>query len=498
VDARSADSIFRQLVDNGVLSLFSEDIPSAHNVEELMNFLEQNPAIRSLHIPYRTDFDSEIVRSLASNKTLEYLHLRAFIDHECVVELAAHNTTLHTLSLSGDGNSTLDKIWIDALDKMTHIETLDLSRITIDPEIANALANKKTIKYLMLYSIKIQNLTVLAGKTTLETLELSHVDIDNNVIHVLATNENITHLQLSGSETEVLDIEELASSKTLKTLKLRDSFYISDNTVGALTRNQNITHLELKVKEWCGTDISKLAGNTTLKTLKLRLWNCKPELMLAFACNQTLVHLEIDILSHYLHPNPITNEYGWVTAFQCNYTLMHVKVFADKMSKEKQAVLDGLSDRNKHFQLGYAKECEQLITGYFPLELAKIVCSYLNSNAPLPVSKGLRDEMLDLEISEKTMSIRLFQSSPEEVCCLHRLSLFHNNAVQRQNFKYKTGGLIVLTVGSTVGIFYLGIAGTAAICIPIVLCVASMYYGFSLYQNHSERGALERAGMASP
>jgi hypothetical protein len=436
---------------------------SADNIEHLMDFLRRNPSIKYLFVS-QPDIAPEVMcllmRSLAGNKTLTRLHL--LVRNSVGARELVGNTTLQVLELVRDWDWDWDwkpysrrkenefMGWVDAINNMTHVETLVMNDILINIGTAGLLVKNKTLRHLKLTRA-----------------------IPATVLTVLAKNRSITHLELT---------------------------WFDDCNCNC---NCNVSRLEA------------LEDNIVLEILTLR--NIRWSDVRVLAKNKNLLALNIDRIGGIQYSSSVKDDA--VNELLSNKTLMRLTIEVG-CSQAQQELMDTLAKQNKGLQIKYAKGCKKLLSDSFPRVLVEIMFGYVFSPQRCalmgiggrPEGKqpaqllGVAQEKLGAAAQEETQAqaqaqaqipIIVVRPLPEQSS--QRPRFFYNqNAIEPKELKYKTGGLIVLTVGSTVGIFYLGIAGTAAICIPIVLCVASMYYGFSLYQNHSERGALERPGMASP
>ncbi len=71
-------------------------------------------------------------------------------------------------------------------------------------------------------------------------------------------------------------------------------------------------------------------------------------------------------------------------------------------------------------------------------------------------------------------------------------SLFHANA-EKKNLESKLYVCLVLTFCSEIGIVYLGMAGTAAVCVPILFLIVSIYYCAELYGKDQEIAMLNNS-----
>ena len=380
------------------------------------------------------DISAEVIRLLASNKTLTCLDLEDPIDSKGAAAALACNTTLQILKLTGRLGNSGEEEW----------------RSTFDAAWVAAINNMALVE-----------------------LELGLIKIDTATAQTLAENRTLRVLTLGGPTIGTRQITALAGNTALKKLKLDGAFSVDSKTVRALAKNKNLRHLELNNRLLYGAHILELAGNTALETLELHLEGVSSELMFALAYNQTLINLTI---TSYM---PIDESYSWLRAFERNYTLRHVSVAEvnrDGRVVDYIAGLVTLSDQNKHFQDKYAKTCRQLLDAHtLPEPLVLVIFDYLDDSS---IGKP----------------VRLFRSSPAELFSLHR----SHNAIERQNLQYKTGLLVVLTVGSTIGIFYFNIVGAGSVCIPIVLLVGSIYYGFRFCQNYQEKVALDRPAILGP
>jgi hypothetical protein len=393
---------------------------------------------------------------------------------------------------------------MDFLEKNPQITRLCLQEI-IDPEVMrllmSSLAGNKTVTRLDLRVRNGVGAKELAGNTTLQVLRLNLLPTHtvkakgDELIEWFAALNNMPNIEAlwTYGAIDVETAQLLVNNKTLRYLYVHNP--IRAMVFVILAKNQSITHLELsccdsydmevfEAWEHCDTTsaFEALKNNITLERLTVK--RVLPNDIPALAENKNLINLAIGGVGGPPCGSLIRNE--MINELLCNQTLMRLTIEVG-CSQEQQELMDTLAKHNKGLQIEYAKGCKKLLSDSFPRVLVEIMFGYVFSPQRCALM-GIEERLEEKEPAQAQI-----------VVSSQRAGFFYNqNAAETQKLKYKTGGLIVLTVGSAVGIFYLWIAGTAAICIPIVLCVASMYYGFSLYQNHSERGALELPGMASP
>ena len=293
--------------------------------EDLADVIKRNPCLEELHLAYNDLNSSAIVvlQALQEIRTLKLLNLSVnnmtSVVAEDLASVIKRNLSLKKLNLANNDLNSSAGVVLQALQEITTLELLNLSKNNLSNVVAEDLASVITcsscLKELHLADNDLKSTAVLVLQALKETTTLELLDLNDNsmtgvvaedLADVINCNSCLEELHLANNDLKSSAVAVLQALQGIATLKVLDLSFnnmtgvVAEDLAYVINRNSCLEYLYLSNNDLKSTAVvvlQALQGITTLKVLNLSCNDMTSvvaeDLACVIKCNSCLAELHL-------------------------------------------------------------------------------------------------------------------------------------------------------------------------------------------------------------